>query len=628
MASDPIRFGKYLLVEKIASGGMAEVYKAVATGTDGKQYALAIKRILPQYSSDQEFISLLIDEAKLMVMLNHPNIVPIIEFGKIDDSYFIAMGYVDGITLKELFRLVTNRHEYFPIEIAIHLVREIGSGLAYAHRRVDQVGNPLSIVHRDISPANILISHDGEVKIADFGISKAANQSHRTQAGIIRGKTGYMSPEQTRANSPIDQRSDIYALGIMFYEVLTSQRLYKLKSIPEALKTIRLGKIPSVHEYRSGIPVALEKILLKVLAVNPKDRYQRAEEFVDALDEFLIRWSPQGRPIRVTYTDLCKYLSNYLEQKDVSKIKREEGTPIRANHLSVVAPSTLSESVDGEVQEAFREEATRSETFAANPRFELSQGETVAPPKTVVTRDFIWSKSWWRDRPRALWIASALVLGAAILGVRHWIGPSTGTKPVFVEVTPTPKKPMPKATPTQQKPKTNIFRVSSVPSGASVFLNEEKLDDVTPIKLPPQKLGEPIKIRLELEGYEPVEKTLQSSAVNPAQETFLLVKEEKISGNVGPNVGPPPKLGASPGKLSMNTTPWSYVYIDGKKEAHTTPLFDIEISPGRHRIRCMNQDFGIKPYVFTIRVKSDETKYCLVDFKKKSKIKHKCETRK
>ncbi|MCB1198888.1 MAG: serine/threonine protein kinase, partial [Deltaproteobacteria bacterium] len=309
------KFGKYLLIEQAASGGMAVIYKAAAKMSDASIQTFAIKRILPQYSTDQEFISLLHDEAKLMVRLNHPNIVSMVEFGKHNEQFYIAMEYIDGITLKDLITKVASHHEPFTIDMASHIIREIAIGLSYAHRRKDENGKSLAIVHRDVSPANILLSFQGDVKVADFGISKAQSQSHKTQVGIIRGKIGYMSPEQTRSDIDIDHRSDLYSLGIIFYEMLTGLRPFASNTIPEAIKLVREGKLVKPSEVRQDIPKNLEAIMLKILAHDREERYQHAQDIVDDLNEFLVQHAPLGRPVRISHVDLMGFIQRFYKKE-------------------------------------------------------------------------------------------------------------------------------------------------------------------------------------------------------------------------------------------------------------------------------------------------------------------------
>ncbi len=212
----PEPFGNYLLIEKVSVGGMAEVFKALMIGTEGFQKLVAIKRLLPSVAEDEEFARMFIDEANIAGQLHHANIAQVYDLGRIEEHYFIAMEYVQGRDLRAVFDRLKRIKRGVPLNMAVYIVAKACEGLDYAHRKKDAQGRPLNIVHRDISPPNILLSYEGDVKIVDFGIAKATKKLTQTQAGILKGKFGYMSPEQVRG-LPIDRRSDIFSIGIVLY---------------------------------------------------------------------------------------------------------------------------------------------------------------------------------------------------------------------------------------------------------------------------------------------------------------------------------------------------------------------------------------------------------------------------
>jgi hypothetical protein len=282
----PIPFGKYYLLERINVGGMAEVFKAKTFGVEGFERLLAVKRILPNIAEDEEFIAMFIDEAKIAVQLQHANIAQIFDLGKVDDSYFIALEHVHGKDLRSIFDRLRGKGEVMPIQQACHVIMQVCEGLDYAHNKRDAQGRELHLVHRDISPQNVLIGYEGEVKLIDFGIAKAAGKASKTQAGILKGKFGYMSPEQVRG-LPIDRRSDIFSVGIVLYELLTNERLFVGESDFSTLEKVRNVEIMPPSSYNKKIPSELERIVLKVLAKDPEDRYQNAIDLHDDLQSFL-----------------------------------------------------------------------------------------------------------------------------------------------------------------------------------------------------------------------------------------------------------------------------------------------------------------------------------------------------
>jgi len=308
----PIKFGKYVLLERINIGGMAEVFKAKSFGVEGFEKLLAIKRILPNIAEDEDFITMFIDEAKIAVQLNHANIAQIYDLGKIDDSYFIALEYVHGKDLRTIWDRHKKRGLLLPIPMSVYIVSRGCEGLDYAHRKKDAGGRDLNIVHRDISPQNVLISYEGEVKIIDFGIAKAANKASKTQAGILKGKFGYMSPEQVRG-MPLDRRSDIFACGIILYELLTGERLFVGESDFSTLEKVRNVEILPPSTYNRKIPDTLEKIVLRALSKAPEDRFQSAYDMQEELQRFLI----------LNKTNFArKDLANYMKRAFKADIER------------------------------------------------------------------------------------------------------------------------------------------------------------------------------------------------------------------------------------------------------------------------------------------------------------------
>ncbi|HWU88553.1 MAG TPA: serine/threonine-protein kinase, partial [Kofleriaceae bacterium] len=282
----PTPFGKYFLLERINVGGMAEVFRAKAFGVEGFERLVAVKRILPNIAEDKEFIRMFIEEAKLSVQLNHANIAQIFDLGVVDSSYYIALEHVHGRDLRGIFDRCRQLGEAMPVAQACFIVMKLCEGLDYAHNKRDQGGRELALVHRDVSPQNVLVSFEGEVKIIDFGIAKAAGKGSKTQAGILKGKFGYMSPEQVRG-LPVDRRSDVFSCGIVLYELLTGERLFIGESDFSTLEKVRNVEILPPSTYNRKIPDELERIVLKALAKDVEDRYQNAIDLHDELQAFV-----------------------------------------------------------------------------------------------------------------------------------------------------------------------------------------------------------------------------------------------------------------------------------------------------------------------------------------------------
>jgi len=287
----PEAYGRYYLVDKIAVGGMAEVFKARRFSDGGFQMLLVIKRILEQFSANDEFVQMFVDEAKISVQLQHPNIVQIHDFGKLANNYFIAMECVEGKDLKGLLRALAHRRKLLPQEFAVYIAHEVCKGLDYAHKKADIQGRPLNIVHRDISPSNILLSYGGDVKIADFGIAKAQTSAYTTKDGVLKGKFEYMSPEQASGKSATAS-SDIFSAGILLHEMLTGRRLFKTDADVKTLEKIKSLDIQPPSARNPRVPAALDALVMKALSVDPAARFRDAKEMQLALAEHLYPATP------------------------------------------------------------------------------------------------------------------------------------------------------------------------------------------------------------------------------------------------------------------------------------------------------------------------------------------------
>lgn len=300
------RFGNYILIEKLGTGGMAEIYKAKMEGVEGFQKLVAIKKILPQFSHNKDFTTMFIDEAKVAAQLSHRNIVHIYDLGKIENSYFIAMEYMEGTDLRKVIHEAKEKNEKIPIPIGLFIASQVASALDYAHNKKDPEGKPLNIVHRDVSPQNILISKDGEIKICDFGIAKAASKASHTRAGSLKGKLQYMSPEQAWGKL-VNFKSDIFSLGIVLYEMFTGKHLFEGDSELSILEKVRHPKFQPLSKLIKDCPPELENIIEKALKENEDERYPDANSMKKEIEEILSRYEP-----KVTEKTISEYLL-YLE---------------------------------------------------------------------------------------------------------------------------------------------------------------------------------------------------------------------------------------------------------------------------------------------------------------------------
>jgi len=294
----PRDLGPYTLLRRLAVGGMAEVYVAKTNGLGGFEKQVAIKVIHPRYSEDEHFVQMLVEEAKISVLLTHANIAQTFDLGRERGQYYIVMEYIEGADAYRVMRKCAEQKRSIPIDLASFIVAEACSGLDHAHRKRSPDGTPLQIVHRDVSPQNVLLSFSGEVKLVDFGIAKAASRSDHTEAGVIKGKYYYMSPEQAWGD-PMDHRSDIFSTGVVLYELLTGRMLYTDENVVVLLDKVRKADIPPPEKRRPSIPKPLSDIVMKALAKSPDDRFQSAQEFAQALSHFLYATSPSFSAARL-----------------------------------------------------------------------------------------------------------------------------------------------------------------------------------------------------------------------------------------------------------------------------------------------------------------------------------------
>ncbi len=339
------KFGKYLLLEKIAAGGMAEVYLAKSAGANGVNKFVAIKRILPHLSTNQDFVEMFKQEAKVAVNLNHSNIVSIYEFGIEKGQFFIVMEFVEGRNLRQIINELKKSNRSVKIEEAIYIVKEVASGLDNAHRCVDQhTGRPLNITHRDMSPQNIMVSFEGESKVIDFGIAKKTEDSkEETKAGTLKGKFAYMSPEQAEGDD-VDPRTDIFALGIILWELLANDRLFTGSNENAILRKVRECQIPQIRKINPLVPQELERIVNKALAKDRNVRYQTAANLQKDLNRFLNTQYPDFSAQDFSKTIIECFKSAYLEGREKLMMYSKVDTPPPAPDYDI--SDTVTATVD------------------------------------------------------------------------------------------------------------------------------------------------------------------------------------------------------------------------------------------------------------------------------------------
>ena len=307
---------RYRVRQKIASGGMAEVFRAESAGLEGFKKTVAIKRVLPQLAEKKQFIGMFLDEARVSAHLSHSNCVQVFDVGVGDNTFFIVMEYVDGTDLKSVIEYYRRHQAQIPLEEACLISVRILEGLAYAHELTDASGKPLHIVHRDMSPPNVLITRYGEVKIVDFGLAKANSQLEKSEPGIIKGKFGYLSPE-VALGQVADPRTDIFAVGIILWEMLAGRRLFFGDTDLETVRQVQAARIPPLHQYNPEISLELDRVVARALARDPANRYQSARDFGRDLNAILF-----GARRPVSSFEIAELVARPLAQRELDRAGR------------------------------------------------------------------------------------------------------------------------------------------------------------------------------------------------------------------------------------------------------------------------------------------------------------------
>ncbi|NMB75594.1 MAG: protein kinase [Myxococcales bacterium] len=481
------RFGDYVILKQLASGGMAQVYLARKTGQLGFTRPVAMKVILPQFSANKEFVKMFLDEARLAVCLNHNHIAQILDLGEVEGQYFIAMEFAHGMDLQQISKKTRKLGRLLPLPYAAKIISQVAEGLYYAHTKVDDRGQALNIVHRDVSPHNILLTFEGQAKLIDFGIAKATVTFKEEERGVLKGKFSYMSPEQIRG-LPLDSRSDIFALGIVLWEVCTGASLYRESSELLTMEAILRKPVPKPRELRGDMPPDLEAIILKALAKRAVDRFQTAYEMHQALEGYLNRsgWNV-GTPHLAEFMKKL-FPDEHREILDILGRDREVAESAATRDTGYVP----WEPYAGNEEEV---KVTASPAAAPPPRSTL-EVEAVAPPSRRTAAR--------RSRFLAVWVTLVMVLLLGGLGALWYFHQSEK-----------PPDGSGKGTPVAST--LGKLHVESEPAGAEVFINGKSVGRA-PLDVPDLPLNEDLTVRLELSGHEPFMAPVRLSAAHSQQD--------------------------------------------------------------------------------------------------------------
>lgn len=457
----PRRFGKYTLIRKLANGGMAELYLALQRSVAGFEKLIVVKRILPHLAQDRAFIELLLTEARIAATLSHPNIAHVYDVGEVDGQYYIAMEHIHGEDLRSIVKQMKKVGvSTFPLEHALAIVLGCGAGLAYAHEKRDLAGDEMNIVHRDVSPQNILCTFSGDVKLVDFGIAKAGRGTlEETEGGQLRGKIPYMSPEQARAQ-PLDARSDIFSLGIILFELCTGKRLFRGQNDVETLRMIVDGDYPRPRSINPSLHPRLEEIMLRALSKDRDSRYQSARDLQSDLEDHI-----RQEQLKVSSISLGAWMQDLFRDKLESQRRMlQEGRQL----ADVVA-----------AQAAIDDESAR-----------ISLTSSGVHPKTA-------------EKKRGPWIAMGSLMTLAIAAVAMFVATRTATDDPSVGNVSSIH---PQAEPTAPVERTTVpalgmARVETDPPGARVLIDGRDTGQVTPATLAEIEPGIQHALVVALDGW-------------------------------------------------------------------------------------------------------------------------------
>ncbi len=498
-----IPFGRYELLKRIAAGGMGEVFLARQVGMQGFEKLLVVKVLLPHLVEDREFVGMFFDEARIAARLNHPNVAQIFDLGEHEGNNYIAMEYIHGDDVVRLWKAARIAGTPVPLALAARIAADAAAGLDYAHKATDANNRPLGLVHRDVSPQNILVTFDGGVKLIDFGVAKAAGRATHTATGTLKGKYSYMSPEQA-AGKAIDHRSDVFALGVVLYEMATSLRLFKRDTEISTLKAVEACEIARPAETNPAIDPELEGVILKALARDVDERYQDAAQFRLALEEWMVHTRQAG-----SSAHLAAFMQTLYAERLAAE--RAEGKPFS--------------DFEGTPSAIFRRGPASMVAEAGRTVSGRSPGASPAAPAPGKSR-----------LPLFAGLGAALLVAGA--GVAYALWP----------------KPPPPSPPVVEVPAT--LSVTTRPSGARVLLDGVQAG-LSPLQSIALGNGKKATVEILLDGYQPVKQevlgrpgqaldlTLEKVAVVPAAPAQVLLKL----------TSQPPGATVSLGELVLGKTP-------------------------------------------------------------------------
>lgn len=584
------RLGRYMLVDRIAAGGMAEVHRAVPA--DGSTYvrALAIKMILPDAASDERMITMMMDEARICAALHHPNIVRVLDVGEDRGRHFLVMEYVSGRHLGNVIGLAIQRRVEIPIPLALYVARESLLGLQHAHTRTGTDGEPLAIVHRDVSPQNILVAFDGTVKVADFGIARARHRRTRTEAGVIKGKLGYMSPEQALGEA-LDARSDVYAMGVVLWEMLARQRMHAASSNDMALLLrIARGERRTLKQAGVAVPPELEALVERALERDPRRRVPTAGVFAQEAGALLERLAPgygraQAEAWLKTLFDRALVDEEQRRLAELLALARALATP------TINIPAITPDARRGSLIAVPRVEGAAIRPAMGVPAAGLAPVPALPEPSPEsdvarAAREVVIPDGPQELPPRAArkvpW--KPLALGAGMVAMAGGVAVLVTTRP---PQQPAPAVPAPAVSsvraPAAEEPRS--LRIESSPPGATITVNG-RVAGKAPVRVS-HLPGEELEVTATLPGFARERLVVRPDHDGPVATLELRTRLEDVL----PSVRVAPPGATSVARVSVSADRRGIVFVDGISTEKEPPIL-LELAPGEHDVLVMDVDHG------------------------------------
>jgi serine/threonine protein kinase len=645
------QLGKYEILQRLASGGMAEIFLARAVGVLGFDKLVVIKRILPHLAQRKDFVGMFLDEARIATTLTHANVVQTHEVGIHGKSYFMVMEYLAGEDVRSIVRALIKRGERLPLQHALEIAIGVAAGLHYAHEKKDREGKPLAIVHRDVTPQNVIVTFEGGVKLLDFGIAKAANRINETRSGSFKGKVPYMSPEQCRGE-PLDRRSDIFSLGIMLHEMTLGRRLFRGETDFQILKQIVEGPIARPSQIEPSYDPELDAIVMRALERDPKRRFASARELQEALEELAhqrrLRLSPLSLAdfVRALFGDQVGAWERAAAASDREQLQEHLATVLAVRQADLAA----EESAGGDESEPLAPASpppsvdVALESFELRPRRGSRVGLVLAGALAAAIAVVAWRA---RVQPPANAPSANAPSSAPANAPQNaaanaaWANAPAGNAPSLNAAAARSAAAIDPASPDAvgAAPAAALLDVQTVPDGAELILDGKLLAQHSPARLAGITPGATHTLVVRLPGHAGVAQRFSLDAgeeasmeidlrrahaaapvkhVRPARDHEATrvaaaprAAAPPIAAPPPPAVAPAPPRPEGEGTLVVASSPWCNVTVDGQARG-TTPL-SVKLKAGAHQVVLANPEFHIKR-TLAVEVAPNQTVRKSLDF--------------